>query len=139
MRIRTLSTILVVFFLLGCSEEPLPPQTERVGFDFFPLQTGLFRTYEVEQVEFSVITSDTSRFQLQEVVVDSFLNAENDYSYILHRLTRADEGSEWQLDSVWTTRRTSTLAVVVENNISIIKLVFPVAADKEWDPALLGL
>lgn len=133
MRVRIFTYIIVLFCLMGCSEEPLPPQTERVGFDYFPLQTGLFRTYDVEQIDFSVITSDTSHFQLKELVVDSFLNAENDYTFILHRLSREDETTEWALDSVWTTRRTSTLAVVVENNVSIIKLVFPVASDKEWD------
>ena len=122
-----------ILIVLGCSEKILPPQTDRAGFEFFPLQQGLFRTYSVKQIDFTVISSDTNHFQLKEVVVDSFLNVENEYTYILHRFTRDNENFEWELDSVWTARMTSTLVVVVENNIPIIKLVFPVNDSKEWD------
>ncbi len=111
----------------------LPPQTDRVGFDFFPLEQGLFRIYDVEQIDFTLISSDTNHFQLKEAVVDSFLNVESAYTYILHRLTRDNDSVEWSLDSVWTTRKTSSFAVVVENNVPIIKLVFPIVNDKKWD------
>lgn len=124
---------LICILASGCKEEVLPPQTDRVGFDFFPLEQGLFRVYDVEQIDFSLITSDTNHFQLKEAVVDSFLNAEQGYTYILHRSTRANDTVEWQLDSVWTARRNDALAVMIENNVSIIKLVFPVDAEKEWD------
>lgn len=111
----------------------MPPQDDSIGFNFFPLQTGQFRAYQVEQIDFSLITSDTSSFQLREVVVDSFLNAESDYTFILHREIRQNDSEEWELDSVWSTRRTSALAVVTENNIPIIKLVFPVEDGVRWD------
>lgn len=133
MKIYSIFILICSLTLVGCNEETLPPQSDRVGFEFFPLEAGLYRTYDVEQIDFSVISSDTSRFQLKEVVIDSFLNVEDDYTYILHRFTREDENVEWGLDSVWTARRTGALAVMVENNVAIVKLVFPIDNTTEWD------
>jgi len=130
--------LIILLAFMSCNEKTLPPQNERVGFDFFPLETGLFRTYQVEQVDFSLVSSDTTNYQLQEVLVDSFLNVENDYTYILHRLRRPNDSVEWELDSVWTTRRTGSFAVTTENNISIVKLVFPIKRDVEWDGNILS-
>jgi len=118
---------------IGCSDNVIPDQETRLGFQFFPLEQGLFRIYDVQRVDFTLVGRDTSHFQLKEVVVDSFLNVENDFTYIINREVREDSTFAWELDSVWTARRTEIFAVSVENNVSFIKLVFPVKDSVEWD------
>lgn len=110
------------------------PDPARVGFDFFPLQVGDFRVYQVEEITKNVLIEyDTARFQLKESLVDSFPGQGGDIIYILHRSKRLSASDTWQLDSVWTARRNQSQAVTVESNVPFIKLVFPIEENKIWD------
>ena len=125
--------IAVILCLVGCNSETIPPDPVAVGFSYFPLRVGDFRIYQVHQEEFSIFAeNDTFDYQLRELVVDSFATQE-EFTYVLHRFSRADENQPWELDSVWTTRRTANHAVVVESNVPFAKLVFPVELNKVWD------
>lgn len=110
------------------------PDTTRVGFDFFPLQVGDFRVFEVEEITKTILFGyDTTRFQLKESLVDSFPGQGGDVIYLLHRSKRLSANDAWDLDSVWTTRRNQSQAVTVENNVPYIKMVFPIDENKIWD------
>lgn len=110
------------------------PDTTRVGFDFFPLQVGDFRVYQVEEITKTVLFGyDTARFQLKESLVDSFPGQGGDIIYLLHRSKRLSANDAWELDSVWTARRNQTQAVTVESNVPFIKMVFPIDENKIWD------
>lgn len=126
-------SVVGVFLLNGCGTDTLEPDISRLGFTYFPLEKGLFRIYDVEDITFSVLGNDTSYYQLKEQVVDSFLNQNQAFTYILHRSTRINNSQSWSIDSVWTTRRTSWQAIKVENNVPFIKLSFPVKLDSVWD------
>lgn len=118
--------------LLACTDT-LPPDPGGVGFTYFPLRVGDFRIYQVHREQFSIFAeSDTVDFQIKELVVDSF-PAQNEFTYVLHRFSRSDESQSWELDSVWTARRTANHAVMVENNVPFARIVFPVEQDKVWD------
>lgn len=120
--------------LWSCESEYLTPGSERSGTDFFPLETGQYRTYTVEEITFSFLEApDTAHFFLKEVVADSFLNQANIATYRLERFTRTDENMSWHLDSVWTATKDTRRVVVTENNIPFIKLIFPLRTDLQWD------
>lgn len=119
--------------LISCTSDTLEPDPQKVGFSYFPLQVGDFRIYQIHKEHFSIFAeSDTTDYQLKELVADSFAT-QNEITFVLHRLSREQEQDPWQLDSVWTARRTANHAIVVENNIPFAKLVFPVAVNKTWD------
>lgn len=123
----------VLFFFVSCGTETLPPDPDGVGFTYFPLEVGDFRIYQIHQEEFSIFAeSDTFDFQLKELVADSFATSD-ETTYVLHRFSRVDESEPWDLDSVWTARRTANHAIVTENNIPFAKLVFPVSLNQIWD------
>ena len=122
-----------LLLLVSCDTDSLEPDASRLGFTFFPLEKGFFRIYDVEEIQYSVLSFDTLRYQLKEQVVDSFLNQTDAYTYIVHRFSRPDENAPWGLDSVWTARQTPIQAISIENNVSFIKLVFPVNEDVSWD------
>lgn len=125
--------ILLMGCLLSCGESTIAPDNSRLGLEYFPLETGQFRIYDAEEINYSILGSDTAYYQLRESVVDSFLNTENTLTYILHRESRANASAPWALDSVWTARRSSSTGVVTENNIPFIKLVFPLENGLTWD------
>ena len=118
--------ITAIYMMLSCSEDTIQPPESLPGSNYFKLEKGFYKTYDVELIIFMLVESDTSKFQLWEVVVDSFINSENEATHVLHRFVRPDDLSEWELDSVWTARKSTTTAVVVENNVPIIKMAFPV-------------
>ena len=124
----------IVLLWFACNTRELLPDPTRVGFDFFPLQVGDFRVYQVEEITKSVLFGyDTARFQLKESLVDSFPGQGGDIIYLLHRSKRLTEIDTWKLDSVWTARRNQSQAVTVESNVPFIKLVFPIDENKIWD------
>jgi len=124
---------LFVLVFLGCSESTIIPDTTESDLNYFPIQTGQYRIYDVDEVIFTVLRSDTSHYELKESVVDSFLNSTNSITYVVNRETRLTTSEPWSLDSVWTARISNTQAVLVENNINIIKLVFPIEQGLSWD------
>lgn len=124
---------LFVLISLGCSESIIIPETAESDLNFFPVQTGQYRIYDVDEVIFTVLSSDTSHYELKESVVDSFLNTANSISYVVNRETRLTSSEPWSLDSVWTARISNTQAVLVENNVNIIKLVFPIEQGLSWN------
>ncbi|MGI9542128.1 MAG: hypothetical protein ACR2MX_02650 [Cyclobacteriaceae bacterium] len=124
--------ILICFLLsvlMACEDPPnrLDPD---IGLDFFPLEIGDFRVYNVETIN---IDKDTTNYQLKEVVADSFAIGQGETAFVLHRFTREQENLPWDLDSVWTARLSGRYAVVVENNIPFAKVHFPVAEGLTWD------
>ncbi len=134
-----IGAVLVVISLTACDTDTIEPDTSRVGFDYFPLETGLFRVYDVEDITFSVLGNDTARFQLKEQVVDSFQNQNGDFTFVLHRFSRIDDSNPWGLDSVWTARKTPWQAITIENNVPFIKLSFPIKLDSVWDGNALNI
>ena len=137
MRISGFIICICTWMLCSCSES-LPPQPELVGFNYFPLEIGDFRTYDVEKIEYSLFfPTDTSRYQLKQVVVDTFLT-QNEVNFVLHRFSRGTSSDNWSLDSVWTSRRTQNHAIVVENNVPFVKIVFPIDINKKWNGNLFN-
>ena len=123
--------------LWGCSD-PLDADEALVGFNYFPLELGTYRTYQVDKIRYSLLApTDTARYQLKELVADTF-HTSREVNYILHRFSRKSEQDQWQLDSVWSARRTENHAVLVENNIPFVKMVFPVRLNKVWDGNLFN-
>ena len=105
-----------------------------LGTNYFPLKTGTYHIYQVEGVRYnSMIDSTVFSYLLKDSVVDSFQNLENGISYKIQRDKRLSDQEPWVLDSIWTARKDDRTAVMVENNIPIVKLSFPVGESISWD------
>ncbi|CAN5160659.1 hypothetical protein BH23BAC1_BH23BAC1_27920 [soil metagenome] len=126
--------VLFIFTCLSCNTETSEPDDTRLGFVFFPLETGLYRVYQVEQTDYRLTGEiDISRYLLKEAVVDSFRNEMNEYTYILYRYTRSPEDTKWEIDSAWTAKKSPRQAIVTENNIPFVKLSFPFREGATWN------
>lgn len=122
---------------VGCSEGTIETAEQDFGYDYFPLEVGNFREYRVLEVNFLAAGPDTSRYQLREELTDSIVNGDQ-VVYTLERSVRPNAQEEWELDSVWTARITTTEAIQVENNIPIVKIAFPVLDGQIWDSNALN-
>lgn len=126
--------VMAAFLSAACSSSKEAPDPEKLGYHYYPIEVGSYRIYDVEDVHFPFIgDSDTNRYQLKEVVQDYYRQEREDTIYYLHRFSRGHELEDWQLDSVWTIRKSPRNIVVVENNTPIIKLVFPANIGTTWN------
>lgn len=136
-QLRGSGFFLALLILFGCfagCSESVAPDNSRLGYNFFPLEKGQYRIYDVNSTEYFFSAENITRnYQLKEFVADTFQNLEGGISYRMERFTRNDESEEWQLDSVWTARSNATQAIQVEHNLPLLKLVFPFRENKTWD------
>lgn len=123
----------ICIFFSACSESEIQLDTDRLGMHYFPLEVGDYRVYDVVETQYTVLGVTSETYELKEAVADSGLNAANNLQYIIHRSTRLDDTEQWHLDSVWTARRNTSYAVLVENNVPLIKLSFPIVHDSTWN------
>lgn len=116
-----------------CSETKyLDPKD--LGSNFFPLNVGTYSIYQVNGVRYnSMIDSTEFSYLLKEIVLDSFQNLESGKSYKIQRQKKYSENGVWEIDSLWTARKDSQTAVLVENNVPSVKLTFPLEELKSWD------
>jgi hypothetical protein len=124
---------LVIFVLNCCSEKNITLDEDRLGLDYFPLEVGQYRVYDVYEILYNISSFDTLAYELRESVVNSFENSEVSTTYTINREKRLNDTELWKLDSVWTARKTKAIAVSIENNISLVKVVFPIEDKINWD------
>jgi hypothetical protein len=123
--------VLLTFCVLSCNEsKEIDPSS--LGYDFYPIEVGHYRIYDVEEIVYRAIGFDTSIYQLRETIFDSIPSSDQ-ITYLLRRDKRDNEQEEWEADSVWTVTKTSHFLAINENNIPYIKLTFPVKTNSEWD------
>ena len=126
-------TGLILIFFSSCNDT-MEPDNSRFGYDFFPLNTGHYRIYNVKEILFtSDLEVDTLIYELKEVITDSVRDKAGEISYLLQRLKRSESEPAWVLDSIWIAYKNDIRATVYENSIPVIKLVFPFENNKAWD------
>ena len=124
----------VILFQAGCDSNDIDPDPERLGLEFYPLETGLYRDYKIRHIRYSAISKpDTSNYYLREHVLDSVVNMEGGYTYILARYSKDSLNLDWELDSLWKAEKNSKFVRITENNVPYVKLVFPVKEGMSWD------
>ncbi|MEQ9403841.1 MAG: hypothetical protein RIM99_09665 [Cyclobacteriaceae bacterium] len=125
-------TALFLFVCLISCDESREPTPETLGYDFYPIQIGQYRIYDVEEINYKLTGFDTTVYQLRETIFDSIVSADQT-SYLIRRDKRENATETWDSDSVWMVTKTSNFLSISENNIPFIKLVFPVKVGQTWD------
>ena len=136
MRIHLLFVLLVAVLAVvsACSTSSVEPANNIVGYGYFPLQKGRYAIYDVDSTSWRFVGGNSvAKYQLKELVSDSFPDIFGGITFKIERYRRPDTNANWRLDSVWTATRTATQAVKTENNVSFIKILFPVKNGSEWD------
>lgn len=134
--------VVSIVLLSACNTKTLEPQVAAVGYDFYPLEVGLYQIYKVEDVRRPVVGPIVNlNYLLKEVIVDTFSSGERTKNWRIERYTFPDTSASlanqsqlnWQLDSVWYVYQTPNAVVKVENNIAFTKLIFPVREGTTWN------
>lgn len=131
---RIFRDLIILMLLVACDDVSKMIDLKDAGQKYFPLDDGIYREYEVEDIHHDITGStDTLRYLLKEEVMDTFVNQSGDVTYLLKRYSKNHDSADWVLDSVWTAFMTSTRVVVTENNVPFVKLAFPATPDQRWN------
>ena len=121
----------------GCGDDESSRPMDR---EYFPLQTGFYQIYEVEENIYSELTPPVSNiYELKTEVVDSFPNQEGGITYVIHRSKRNTESDPWEFIETWSARITASEAVSIEGNVSFVRIGFPAVENKSWNGNALNL
>ncbi len=127
------SVVLIMNY--GCDPSSIDPDQINKGYEYYPLDIGNYREYEViEKIYFDGEKQEKNYF-LKEIVTDTFSNQAGELSFRIRRYTRSRDTVAWDIEKVevWTAVLTKTRLVVYENNTPFVKLTFPVKKDLSWD------
>jgi hypothetical protein len=124
--------LIFVAFLLGCTEDKFTPADD--GFNYFPLQTGDFRIYAIEETTYAEgATPQNNFYQLMTEVVDSFPTGDQHFTYVINRFQRELENSPWRIVDTWSVKISDNELIVNEGNIAYAKLIFPPRVGTSWN------
>ena len=129
-RMRKLALlILTLSALVGCRQDK---QSIKFGYGYFGLEEGSYVEYDVMEI-FHDNTSDTTRFVLKTVIGEAVEDnqgrmANKVFRYKYHPIT-----GELLDARVWTAIIDGGRGEQTEENQRVIRLVFAVTNDKEWD------
>ncbi len=135
-----LSFILVVL-ISSCREgsvnEDFPLE---MGFEYFPLEVGKYKTYQMDSTVYDFdgavpIIIESTTF-VKEELVDIAIDNEGDTIYILERFERSNFSDPWIIKDVWSTKVANNRAERFEENIRLIKMVFPLKEGVDFDATL---
>lgn len=103
-----------------------------ISYRYFPMQVGDSLIYDVSLFDKDLNTYDSS-YQLLERVESVFSDNEGRPTFRLERYTRNSDTDPWQIYKVWTANLLTTSVEKKEDNITYVKLVFPVELDEHWN------
>lgn len=127
-----LNFLLLLALLAGCDADK--PQPVDSGSDYFPLETGSYRIYSVEEVRYaSGSEPQTEHYELMTQIADSFPAPDQALTYVIFRSKRADDSQPWEVVDTWSARKDNVHAIMSEGNTPFVKLSFPVRNGGRWD------
>jgi hypothetical protein len=123
---------MAVVALYGCGDDESIHQ--RSDLEYFPLQTGFYQIYTIDETIYTELDPPQEfSYELKTEVVDSFANLEGGITYVLYRSTRTTESDPWVFQESWSARTNMQEIVLIEGNVSYIRIALPAFKNKEWN------
>ena len=133
-------SLIIILFIgvlsFSCSKENEnvedPPN---LAYSYAGLNLGSYIIYDVDSHHYNLpFNIDTIiQFQIKEEVNAAFTDLEGDEAFKIIRYQRDSVQHPWILIDVWNAKITATNYQKVEENLRLIKLVFPVRENITWN------
>ena len=102
--------------------------------DYFPIEPGHYIIYDVSEERYALTTAPILLlYQVKETVGPLYTDVTGQPACQLLRYRRMTDAQPWQLDSLWSLRRTRTAGIRTESGRDIVKVVFPVVENTRWN------
>ncbi len=129
--------VLLVVAVQNCAEPAIEEVSLDFGYDYYPLEVGKFRIYELDSIIYDPRVGgtaiDSSTTLVREVIADSFTDNTGQTVFRVERSERTSEQAPWVVTSTVVLARDDGRAFWTEDNLRFIKMVFPLERGKQWD------
>lgn len=115
--------------------------TVDLGYNYYPDEIGSYTIYEVDSIDYDdkIHPPDTFRYLLKEVIAEKFPDNTGRPTLRLERFhkiykdTIPYDSMQWVGPRIWTANKTATTLEKKEENITYLRLIFPVQEGKTWN------
>lgn len=108
-----------------------PPQT---GASFYYPIIGNSIVYDVQEIQYSLTENPkVKNYQLKEVNASFFQDLDNKEALRIERYRRENDTQKWVIDSVFTAKKEIDKALKTENNVTYVKMIFPIKENIKWN------
>ncbi len=133
--------ILIILSITSCREGGVYEEiVVEEGREYFPLSVGKYIDYQVDSIVFdfdgSVPIILQSTTYVREEIIEEYEDEEGDTAYRIERFEKASLNDDWQIKDVWTSKQTENIAEKTEENVRLIKMVFPLRQGADFDATL---
>lgn len=123
-----------LIFIIGCEDSVESPIDD---YSYYPLEVGRFQTYTVSETIYSVSAQEISKkYFIKERIAEILTDTEIRKVFKLERLKRLNSNQNWQIDSVMKVEWQPDRILRTENNLSFLKLIFPIQKSMQWNQNL---
>lgn len=125
---------LCFILLFSCSKEKID-STSSLDYSYFPYTKGFKVQFDVDSTIWDDFTGQMyfSQSQILEIYESYFIDASGNQTLRIERYQRKNENDEWKILKIYTANLNKTRAEITEDNIRLIKLIFPTEKNKTWD------
>lgn len=127
----------VLALITSCKDDKdtIPSPLQGFYYNFVPSEVGHAAIYDITLITKDEFTGnqDTLRYQLKELIESEFTDLSGRKTQRLELYTRADSTQPWIISDVWTANVISDRYEKKEENISYVKLRFPLVEGNVWN------
>ncbi|WBL41166.1 hypothetical protein PBT90_10400 [Algoriphagus halophytocola] len=125
--------ITCLLILFGSCDREIEEGPIDLGYDFQPLEVGLFWIYEVDQtIYFGENDAEQSQFFYRDQIRSFYLNAAGEQVFVVGR-SKSEDLNAWENVLQYTLIPRSKSLVRSVNNEALVTLVFPPKDGQVWD------
>ena len=126
--------ILSIFLLLACDNINSNLSLSQDGGKFFYPKIGQSVVYYVEDTQHELTGKFVVKtYQLKEVNVSTFKDLEGKEALRIERYRRENNSQKWVIDSVFTAKKEIDKGLKTENNVTYVKILFPIKEGLKWN------
>lgn len=136
---KLLQTFCLIVLMASCIKQPANNEIF-LGYEYFPLQTGLTYVYQFDSIAFddNTNTTDTFSFLLHRKIDTFYVNSSNNRVYLITQKVQNVNSSSYQTRPDFFVERNNNQLIFTENSIPYVKLVFPVGNVRNWNGNMLN-
>lgn len=125
--------LLLILTLFNSCDREIEDSQGDLGYDFQPLEVGLFWIYQVDQtIYFGENDSEQELFFYKDRIRSFYTNAEGEQVFIVNRTKSTDE-STWTQELEYTLIQRDLALVRTIENQPLVTLVFPPKDGTVWN------
>jgi hypothetical protein len=127
---------LIIFLVMGyaCVEREIA-EPVYIGKEYFVQQPGYWIVYDVDSLVYDDFLGQVFHYKYQVKEVNKEILHENtaNLTMLVERYWREDAQASWQIKNNWTSRWDNNRGLKTEENVTFVKMVFPVNLNKSWN------